>query len=273
MTTINKMSQNVSAIALTDKSVFGFRMGPPVSMDPSMSFETYKLGPVIMEKDSMINPAADKVGADMIGSGDRQAGGEKTPAGTEQQCGAREDTTAAPPSSEASRTRRRSRWSDSDSSSEDSLECRSEGLHGNPEGAPVQHAKQQTAAEIYFGIPASDARVLYSVVLVGQTKEVVAAEVMSMALAYKFDPYSKYPVTDTAENLMKMFQALDELGNTVPWRNYFVADCPVTDDEIAAAIKMLVKAKKPATKGGASEPAGKGSGSGKSKGGKSCKRG
>ena len=45
MTTINKMSQNVSAIALTDKSVFGFRMGPPVSMDTSMSFEMYKLGP------------------------------------------------------------------------------------------------------------------------------------------------------------------------------------------------------------------------------------
>ena len=50
-----------------------------------------------MEKDSMINPAADKVGADMIGSGDRHAGGEKTPAGTKQQCGAHEDTAAAPP--------------------------------------------------------------------------------------------------------------------------------------------------------------------------------
>ena len=58
MTTINKMSQNVSAIALTDKSVFGFRMGPAVPKDISKSFETYKLGPVIMEKDSMINPCS-----------------------------------------------------------------------------------------------------------------------------------------------------------------------------------------------------------------------
>ena len=42
MTSINKTTQNVSAIALTDESVFGFRMGPSVSNDISKSFKTYK---------------------------------------------------------------------------------------------------------------------------------------------------------------------------------------------------------------------------------------
>ena len=46
MTSINNTTQNVSAIALTDKSVFGFRMGPPVSNDISKSFATYKTGSV-----------------------------------------------------------------------------------------------------------------------------------------------------------------------------------------------------------------------------------
>jgi hypothetical protein len=99
---------------------------------------------LIKIKSIMINPEVDEtVSADMIGCGEREAGGaDTTPAGTEQQWVNHEEAAAAPPKSEAPKPRKRSFWCDTDSSSDEDLESRSEGLQGKPGEGPVQNVEQ-----------------------------------------------------------------------------------------------------------------------------------
>lgn len=90
----------------------------------------------------MINPLADDIGADTIGSGD-QAGGADTPAGSKQQWEHHEHAAATPPKiEELAKARGRPRRGDSDSSSEEKPTPRGKGSNGKPEGAASQHDEQ-----------------------------------------------------------------------------------------------------------------------------------